>query len=378
MKKLFSNRTTLGIASIILALIISFGITPLLNKSASAQVEVIKASQNIEAGEIISEDKLIKIKIGAYNLPKDIIVDQNDLLGKYAKTDIYKDDFFLPGKITDVERLDNYYLHNEFNEDLAISLTIKSLASGLSGKLEYGDIITIISSTETTAPEIIPELMYVKVLSSTTGEGLDKEENKEDLPSTITIAVNDIQAEKAVQHELLGELHVALAYRGDEEIAQSYLDIQHEYFLYLEDNDLIDGIYQLSYDYDNYGSYDDYEDIADNNTENIESFIKERIEEKYTKTSLESLEINDEEGFDLEIELTWLQVNDLAITKKIIEMYSDDLVKHLTKSYDLEKLQIRWNVPNHLKDKYLLKLDYDKEGDQLILNDKIYNSENDM
>lgn len=48
MRKLFKNRTVLGIASIILALILSFGVTPFLNKAMIHQETIIRAKANIK------------------------------------------------------------------------------------------------------------------------------------------------------------------------------------------------------------------------------------------------------------------------------------------------------------------------------------------
>jgi pilus assembly protein CpaB len=230
-KKVFKNRTTLGIATIILALIICFGVTPLISKSMTSQVEVIRAKEDIKMGEEITPDKITKIKVGGYNLPGSVVRDNKEVIGKYALTDIYKDDYFLSSKVSDIGTMDDSYLYGKKDENMSISITIKSLASGLSGKIKSGDIVSIISSNEQgTMPTIVPELKYVKVLSISTKEGKDIEKVKDELPETITLSVNHIQAEKLVEHEQLGEIHIALAFRGEEKLANEYLEIQNEYF----------------------------------------------------------------------------------------------------------------------------------------------------
>ena len=48
-----------------------------------------------------------------------------------------------------------------------------SLAAGLSGKLQAGDIITLIITDKNGETKIPPELKYVKVITTTTQDGVD-------------------------------------------------------------------------------------------------------------------------------------------------------------------------------------------------------------
>lgn len=232
MKKFFKNRTVLGLASIILALILSFGVTPLLNKAMTHQETIIRANENIKKGEKITTEKITKVKVGGYNLPEEVLKEENELIGKYAKTDIYKDDYFLQSKISDSLNSDTYYLEDE---NMEISITVKNLAAGLSGNLKSGDIVSVISSSdEGVSPQIIPELQYVKVISATSKEVDDIEGEKRELASTINLIVEKNQAEKLVEQEQNGNIHIALVYRGAIEVTNDYLEKQKEYLLSLE------------------------------------------------------------------------------------------------------------------------------------------------
>lgn len=232
MKRLFKNRTVLGVGSIVLALLLSFGVTPLMGKAMNSQEQIIRATKNIKKGEAITTDKITKVKVGGYNLPEQIIKEQQELIGKYATVDIYKDDYFLKSKISDDDTSNSYSLKEE---NMALSITIRSLASGLSGKLKAGDIISIISNSEEgSKPIIIPELQYVQILSVTTKEGKEFQGEKEELPSTITLSAEPIQVEKLVEQEQNGNIHIALVYRGDEKVIDEYLEIQKQYILSLE------------------------------------------------------------------------------------------------------------------------------------------------
>ncbi|MCY7478998.1 RcpC/CpaB family pilus assembly protein [Paenibacillus larvae] len=76
---------------------------------------------------------------------------------------------------------------------------MKSLAAGLSGKLQPGDIVSLIAADYSDLHTTImpPELQYVEVLSVTTSSGLDAQAKSEkqadtdekELPSTLTLLV---------------------------------------------------------------------------------------------------------------------------------------------------------------------------------------------
>ena len=75
------------------------------------------------------------------------------------------------------------------------------------------------------------ELTYVKVITTTTSNGIDKE-NIEDTsqPVTVTLLVNAKQAEVLAYYEQHGDMHIVLEYRGDAETAEKYLDAQNKVF----------------------------------------------------------------------------------------------------------------------------------------------------
>ena len=117
----------------------------------------------------------------------------------------------------------------------AVSITIDSFAGGISGKLENGDIVSIIVTREkqTSVPA---ELTYVKVITTTTAAGVDKNDLKPDedgnyeLPSTVTLLVNKEQAKILANYESDGDMHLSLIFRGDELAANKYLEVQEKVF----------------------------------------------------------------------------------------------------------------------------------------------------
>lgn len=242
MKNLLKNRTIVGLSAIILSLVICFGITPLYNNALQSKVKIVRITKDVSKGEVITSDKIETVEIGGYNLPKEVIKNKENVVGKYAAADLNKGDYILNTKLSSNPLAENKYLYSLDGNSQAISITIKSFAAGLSGKLQTGDIISIIASDYGDLKEtIIPnELQYVKVLATTTSQGADKiysQNNKQDnqqnnnnkeqeLPSTITLLVNKTQAKLLAELEEKSKIHVSLIYRGNEKNVQKFLDEQ--------------------------------------------------------------------------------------------------------------------------------------------------------
>lgn len=238
MKNLLKNRTIVGLSAIILSLVICFGVTPLYNNALQSKVNIIRITKDVAKGEVISSDKVETVEIGGYNLPKDVMKNKENVVGKYATADLNKGDYILNTKVSSSPLAENKYLYSLDGNSQAISITIKSFAAGLSGKLQTEDIISIIASDYGEFREtIIPkELQYVRVLAVTTSQGSDKvytqnnqqdnKDNEQQLPSTITLLVNKTQAKLLADLEQKSKIHVSLIYRGTEENAQKFLDEQ--------------------------------------------------------------------------------------------------------------------------------------------------------
>ena len=75
------------------------------------------------------------------------------------------------------------------------------------------------------------ELTYVKVITTTNANGVDKADIEDtSQPVTVTLLVNSAQAEVLAYYEQNGDMHIVLEYRGDSETAQKYLDAQNKVF----------------------------------------------------------------------------------------------------------------------------------------------------
>lgn len=230
--KIFRNRTVIGVLCILLALIICFGVTPLFSRSASEKTEIVRVTMDIKEGNEITAEMVQTVEVGAYNLPQNLMTDKKEVVGKYATADLAAGDYILSSKLSAVPAAENAYLYNLDGTKQAISVTIKSFATGLSGKLESGDIVTVIVADyqgkgETAIP---PELQYVEVISVTASSGYDANTgevvDEKELPSTVTLLVTTEQAKVLAELEQDSELHLALVYRGTPENAAKFIAAQ--------------------------------------------------------------------------------------------------------------------------------------------------------
>ncbi len=243
-KSIFKNRTVLGLIYIVLSLVVCFGITPLFNNAIKAQSDIVRVKSDISKGTLITSSMVETVTVGSYNLPTGVLKNKDQVIGKYATADLQSGDYILSGKLSEKALTDSPYLTKLNGTKAAISVTIPSFAAGLSGKLEAGDIVSILASDTDTKTTTMPgELRYVEVLAATASTGADKEytqnnknssdseENSEkSLPSTLTLLVNMKQAQTLANLEVGSKIHAILVYRGTSENADQFLAKQDEYF----------------------------------------------------------------------------------------------------------------------------------------------------
>lgn len=237
------NRTIIGIVCIVLALILTFAIAPLVNKMAESRVDIVRMKNDVIQGHQISENDVETVKVGGYNLPANVILKKESVVGRFATTDLKAGDYLLPSKLTDTSDKAADVFRTLTGDKQAISITIQSFAGGLSGKLQNGDIVQLVVYENAQTKAHIPAAFtYVRVITTTTADGADKDEltvNEDgtyELPSTVTLLVNQAQSKLLVEYENKGRIHADLVYRGDDATAQKFLDAQDDYFKYLEEH----------------------------------------------------------------------------------------------------------------------------------------------
>jgi len=236
------NRTVLGAICIVLSLIICFALTPLFNQSVSQKTTVVRVVKDIQSGDQITKDMVHTVEVGGYNLPEKVMTKADSVIGKYAKADLSPGDYILAAKLSDSPASENAYLYDLDGSKQAISVTIKSFAEGLSGKLSSGDIVSIIAPDyKKQGSTVIPtELTYVEVIGVTASSGIDTDQtdtqteqstgadtnNEKQLPATVTLLVSPEQAKILAELDSEGKLHLSLVYRGTKDGAEKFLAVQ--------------------------------------------------------------------------------------------------------------------------------------------------------
>ena len=231
---IFKNRTVIGVICILLALVICFGITPLFNKSISQKTEIVRVAKAVSAGDQVTADMVQTVEVGSYNLPANVYHAAASVVGKYAVADLAAGDYILPSKLSDAPAAENSYLYNLDGTKQAMSVTIKSFATGLSGKLKSGDIVSVlVADYQETGKTVTPsELQYVEIISVTASTGYDANtgeataEDEKELPSTVTVLVRPEQAQVLAGLEQDAKIHLTLVYRGTQDNAQKFIDTQ--------------------------------------------------------------------------------------------------------------------------------------------------------
>lgn len=223
-----NNRFIFGLLSILLAAVIAFVALPTIAKQINGKTEIVRITKPVLKGEQISADNTETVEVGSYNLPPNIARSLNDVKGLYATADLSQGDYILTSKISAVPVSSDIALNNIPSGQVAISLTVKTLASGLSDKLQPNDIIRVYHFLD--AAEEVPELRYVRVLSVTDAKGVNVDNTKEPVEdeekqqsATITVLASPEQARVITSLENDGVAHVALISRNNEKLAEELL-----------------------------------------------------------------------------------------------------------------------------------------------------------
>ena len=230
---IFKNRTVLGITCIVLAFIICFVVSPLISRTGNKTVSVVRVTADIKSGDEITKDMVTEVSMSSVNQPDGVISKTKSVTGKFATMDMVKGDYVLDSKIADTPYVENTYLAGLDGSKRAISVTLKTFAGGLSGKLKSGDIVSVIAPDyRKTGMTVIPsELQFVEVIAATAKSGNDVEGetgDEKDLPSTVTLLVSEKQALILAELEKTGTVHMSLVYRGDRKTAEKFLKAQED------------------------------------------------------------------------------------------------------------------------------------------------------
>ncbi len=241
---MLKNRTLIGIVLIVIAIGICFGISPLFSKLLDSKTNIVRLKNDVEQGTQITSGMLEVVEVGTLNVPENTITDPTLIVGKYTVTAMFKGDTFITEKLTDVVDNSDSLLRQLEPNETAMSVTIRSFANGLSGKLQQGDIIQIVSvDDDDDTATVYDELQYVEVLTTTASNGSDDvyqdgkvnegatddgDDEENELYATVTVVLQDrAQALRLAECENTS-LHAVFICRGNDELKEECLKAQLE------------------------------------------------------------------------------------------------------------------------------------------------------
>lgn len=215
--KIFQNKIVVGVICIVIAAILAFFFLPSISKSKSNTETIFVVKNAVAEGTKIEESMLVEKEVGSYGLPQSIIKDKDKIVGKYASCNITPDDFILSSKLSDFaanQKLDKVMSQG----NMLVTVSLDSVASAVGNHLKSGDIISIVGYAND-AVVVYDELKALEVYSieNENAEKLEDVENNEEaehLASTVTLIVNQVQAEKLIQAEYSGKVHAVFVKRG--------------------------------------------------------------------------------------------------------------------------------------------------------------------
>jgi pilus assembly protein CpaB len=209
-------------------------------ESTKNTVNVLRAAKLIEKGTRITCDKLIVEEVGAYGLKGNVLSDSGVIIGMYATTDILPGDNLTMDKLTNNEEApDGFLIKAQENNKLAVSVGVRSISSGLAGKLRKGDVVSVLVFVGDMAQvnkrgyvEEYKELKYVEIGAISNNKAEDiiygREGGREDtvavgartaadgmIPASVTFIVDENQAKRLVEAENTGNIHLVFRGRGD-------------------------------------------------------------------------------------------------------------------------------------------------------------------
>lgn len=236
--KLFKNRYVVGILCIIIALLIVFFALPALQSSNQGEyVSTVRMKQSIEAGTQITAEMLETVKVPE-KLINGSISDASLAVGKYATVDLFAGDYLTAQKLSDLLTEQSSFPAGTAKGKIVVSVTLPTLASGVSGHLLPGDVVTVMALLKSSVnqslgvePEtgeatlsgavIYPELQYLEVCMVTANDGSDAnvevqpgEDVKNNLPVTVSFYATQEQALLLAELENESIIHLAFVARG--------------------------------------------------------------------------------------------------------------------------------------------------------------------
>ena len=241
------NRTVVGVICIVLALVLCFGVAPLIGRLTDGTIEVarVKSGVTISGGSAITAEQIEAAKAKKSDFSDGTYYTYSEFKSKFfdnasssyagipfATYDLTAGEYIPKAKISENGIAADAALDNLGYDKMALSIDV-DLSACLSGKLDRGDIVSAIVISGDQGATIPEELRYIKVISLSASSAVDKDDMQpadngglSESIATVTVEVCEEQAVILAEHN--GEVMFALQCKGTNSMAESYLEQQQE------------------------------------------------------------------------------------------------------------------------------------------------------
>lgn len=245
MLKFFRSKLFISIILLLMAGILTFAFLPKMYGSQSTTMNVVQFIDDVNLGTKISEDMLVTKTIGQYGVDKSVIASKDQIVGKYATSNIRHDINLYSDMFTDNWNEVDGAINTLLKEgDKLVTLTLASGAKSVGGLVNPGDYVDVLtqkaaavtydewggsSESDKVEMEMTPLLTHVRVyklqnnaledISELTrkyhslqeaNDGSEENFDSSMVPAYVTLIVNNEQAVKLANQEYDGTVHLVL------------------------------------------------------------------------------------------------------------------------------------------------------------------------
>ncbi len=237
--KLLRNKFVIGFLCILVSILISFAALPALQGGMQGSyINAVRMKESVQAATQVTADMMETVSI-PQGLIQNGIEKVSDVAGKYANTELYAGDYLTNAKVSASLARESALSAGTEKGKMVFSITVPTLASGISGRLQPGDIVSVIAVSKSvvnqslgvepgTAGQSDPgavidsDLRYLEICMVSAGDGSDAnvsavpgKDQKNSLPATVSFYVSNEQALRLAELEQNSVINLAFVARGE-------------------------------------------------------------------------------------------------------------------------------------------------------------------
>ncbi len=234
MTKLIQNKLFIGILCIVLAAVIAFLLLPRFYKSQAATENIIRVTQDIPTGTVLTNEMVTTSEVGSFGLSSDVLRADATAVGMVASENLYAGEYLTGRRLM----TEDEYRETEQEQTLGlkggmslITIEFSSSSAGVAGVLRAGDTVDVYEfikeknedGEEVSRTELAMSGIYVfDVLNQNMQSLTEVDEKKEKLPegdnttfdfapAFVVFRCNQQQVLTLIRLERTDALHLALA-----------------------------------------------------------------------------------------------------------------------------------------------------------------------